>query len=83
MSFRLTEQLIAMRDDLQQMLRQQPFRESTRLTHKLHRVEASLDRIATGNFGRCQNCQNLIDSQRLHNLPYAELCFKCQRQLEK
>lgn len=50
---------------------------------KLHRIEAALQRLAEQNYGICQECQMSIDPERLQALPYTELCYSCQRWLEK
>ena len=50
---------------------------------KLQRVEAAQQRIVEKRYGICQECQRAIDTERLEMLPYTELCFSCQRQLEK
>lgn len=50
---------------------------------KLYRVEAAQHRLATSRYGKCQLCAMNIEAERLTILPYAELCFSCQRQLEK
>ena len=53
------------------------------LQQKLARIEAALERLANDRYGRCQNCNQRIDPERLEILPYAELCIGCQRQLER
>ena len=53
------------------------------LQTKLQRVEAAQRRIVEKRYGICQECQRAIDTERLEMLPYTELCFSCQRQLEK
>jgi len=50
---------------------------------KLRRIETAQKRIAEKRYGICQECQCAIDPERLEMLPYTELCFSCQRQLEK
>ncbi len=50
---------------------------------KLHRIETAQQRIVEKRYGVCQACHCAIDPERLEMLPYTELCFNCQRQLEK
>jgi len=47
---------------------------------QLAEVNRALKRIKDGTYGICTNCGNLINSERLEALPYAELCIDCQRQ---
>src|SRR5580658_10002567 len=37
-------------------------------------VEAALERIENGTFGRCENCDEPIAAERLDALPYVPLC---------
>ena len=49
----------------------------------LAEIEAALERIATGEFGRCESCEIWIKRTRLNAVPYARNCIDCQRALEK
>ncbi|WP_432130338.1 TraR/DksA family transcriptional regulator [Streptomyces tendae] len=42
-------------------------------------VEAALDRIAEGRYGRCQLCRRGIDRDRLMIVPQARYCARCQQ----
>ncbi|MGW2292968.1 TraR/DksA family transcriptional regulator [Streptomyces violaceorubidus] len=42
-------------------------------------VEAALDRIAEGRYGRCQLCRHTIDRDRLMIVPQARYCARCQQ----
>ena len=53
-----------------------------RMQGTLEQVEAALERIDDGTFGKCLNCGNNISPARLQALPYAELCIECQEQQE-
>jgi len=53
------------------------------LETKLHRVEAALHRLAQGCYGLCLECGSPITPERLAVIPYTELCYGCQRRLEK
>ena len=43
----------------------------------LDEVEAALDRIEQGSFGRCTKCMRLIRRERLEAIPYARHCVTC------
>lgn len=47
---------------------------------QLGQVEAALQAIAEGNYGRCQHCHQPIPFERLQILPYATMCVNCQAQ---
>jgi RNA polymerase-binding transcription factor DksA len=42
-------------------------------------VEAALDRLAEGRYGRCQLCRCAIDRDRLMIVPQARYCARCQQ----
>ena len=50
---------------------------------QLRRVEAALERIATGDFGICAGCGVAIGLKRLQALPWANNCIECQEQSER
>ena len=43
----------------------------------LDEVEAALDRIEQGSFGRCTKCLRLIRKERLEAIPYSRFCVAC------
>lgn len=45
----------------------------------LAQVEAALERISAGIFGRCEDCQKDIPAPRLNAVPYAARCIGCER----
>ncbi|MFT6286080.1 MAG: DnaK suppressor protein [Halieaceae bacterium] len=49
------------------------------LTH----VQAALARIAAGDYGPCQVCDEMVGLPRLKAQPYARLCLKCQARSEQ
>ena len=49
----------------------------------LHEVEAALERLEQGVYGRCQNCEAWIPRARLKAVPHARHCIDCQRELER
>ena len=40
-------------------------------------VEAALDRMADGTYGRCAGCAQTIEPARLAAMPEAALCIRC------
>lgn len=42
----------------------------------------ALERIKSGDFGKCENCEAWILKERLKAVPYARNCIDCQRELE-
>jgi DnaK suppressor protein len=49
----------------------------------LEQVQAALNRIDAGTYGKCSECAEPIAKQRLQYLPYAKYCIQCARKLEK
>lgn len=45
----------------------------------LDKVNKALTAIEKGEYGKCKQCQNAIESGRLEIMPYAELCITCQK----
>lgn len=52
-------------------------------SRELARIEYALDRMRLGHFGECEGCGTNIPMARLHALPYATYCIKCQREAER
>lgn len=50
---------------------------------QLRKVEAALQRIATGDFGVCAACGGAIGLKRLQALPWTNNCLECQEQFEQ
>ena len=44
----------------------------------LRNVRAALERIAEDTYGTCLHCEGEISPKRLHAVPWAALCIKCQ-----
>lgn len=49
----------------------------------LDQIHDALERIDSGLFGRCSNCDGLIAKPRLQALPYAKHCIECARLVEQ
>jgi RNA polymerase-binding transcription factor DksA len=45
----------------------------------LAEIEAALDRIATGQYGRCEQCHQPISAGLLARRPEARFCAACSR----
>jgi len=52
-------------------------------SRELARIEVALERMRTGEYGRCESCSGKIPVARLSALPYATLCIECQREAER
>jgi len=48
----------------------------------LQEILDALDRIRTGEFGRCEGCEVWIRKDRLRAVPHARNCIDCQRAAE-
>ena len=48
----------------------------------LAQVQAALDRLNAGTYGKCVRCGEDINPKRLAALPYATLCIDCQSATE-
>lgn len=47
---------------------------------KLRLIEEALDRIESGDYGICLECEEPITLKRLAALPWARYCIPCQEQ---
>lgn len=45
---------------------------------RLRRVLVALRKLESGDYGRCEQCDEVIDPRRLEAQPEAELCMGCQ-----
>lgn len=50
---------------------------------KINDLNAALDRIQTGVYGKCIDCDDDINHERLTAYPAAKRCIRCQRLHEK
>ncbi len=51
--------------------------------NEVRSVESALMRIATGSYGHCTECGEVIDAARLDAYPTAARCFSCQSKRER
>jgi DnaK suppressor protein len=49
----------------------------------LQKIDAALDKIRDGSYGKCVSCGEDIGIKRLEARPVAELCIDCKSQQEK
>lgn len=49
------------------------------LKEMLEKTRFALTRLKTGKFGKCENCGNQIEAERLEVMPTATLCISCSR----
>ncbi len=48
----------------------------------LNKIDDSLNRIETGTYGVCADCNEEIPLERLEAIPYADSCIHCQTEKE-
>jgi DnaK suppressor protein len=46
-------------------------------------IEAALERLERGAYGRCRDCDEFIGVPRLRALPFAQRCSACQARVEE
>jgi RNA polymerase-binding protein DksA len=46
-------------------------------------IDAALERIERGTYGKCQNCGQQISPERLEAIPWATHCIDCKRREER
>ncbi|SRR6056297_1420879 len=51
-------------------------------SRELEQIEEALNRLKTGSFGLCEECEKPIPLKRLQALPYATECIECKRKSE-
>ena len=47
------------------------------LAAEIDELNAAIERVEQGTYGRCEQCGNKIDPERLEALPTTTLCAKC------
>jgi DnaK suppressor protein len=52
-------------------------------SRELASIDAALERMKAGTFGKCEGCNSNIPLARLEALPSATCCIECQRKLEE
>jgi DnaK suppressor protein len=49
----------------------------------LKKIDTSLDKMDSGEFGMCESCEEDIENQRLMARPTASLCITCKEEEER
>jgi RNA polymerase-binding protein DksA len=49
---------------------------------ELKAIDEALERIQSGTYGACENCEGEIPKSRLKIMPHARLCIECKRKEE-
>lgn len=55
----------------------------TRDWHTATLVAEAVDRIATGDYGFCAECEEPISERRLNAIPWAKFCIRCQEEADR
>jgi RNA polymerase-binding transcription factor DksA len=50
---------------------------------QISEVDAALERLEAGSYGRCQACGEPIEPARLEERPYTRFCLEDQRRVER
>ena len=50
---------------------------------RIFTIDEAIRAITEGAYGACESCGNLIEKPRLHALPFAKNCIKCQSEMER
>lgn len=66
-------------DSLADLLVDVNLAEVTRNVQQMRDIESALKRIALGTYGRCVDCGQPIERQRLEVYPTAKRCTRCQQ----
>jgi DnaK suppressor protein len=54
-----------------------------RAREQVEEIEAALERIESGSFGRCEECGEPLQEERLDTMLTARRCLPCQEALER
>ena len=60
------------------MEREKTFLFAARESKFLNYLDDALKRIEKGDYGRCSDCNKLIEKERLEAVPHAQLCLRCK-----
>lgn len=74
-------EIIDIAQTLEQMDRDASLAEQER--RELAAIERALAKMATGNYGMCEECEEEIPAKRLVAVPSARMCAKCQAYEER
>ncbi len=60
------------------MEREKTFLFAARESKFLNYLDDALKRVEKGDYGRCVDCNKLIERERLEAVPHAQLCLRCK-----
>ena len=60
------------------MEREMAFAFASKAGRLVYHIDAALERIRRGNYGKCQACGKNIQKARLRAVPHARLCIECK-----
>lgn len=52
-------------------------------SRELKNIDAALEKMRQGTYGKCEGCSENIPLIRMQALPYATYCIACQQELEQ
>ncbi len=52
-------------------------------SRELKQIDSALERVETGEYGRCDSCNGPISVVRLRAVPYVAECIECARKAER
>lgn len=64
------------------MEREKQYMFASREQNYLYHLDLALERIEKGEFGKCVNCGDEIDPNRLEAVPHVRLCINCKSKEE-
>lgn len=50
--------------------------------YMLSEIDAALDKIHKGSYGKCERCHSAINQDRLEIVPHARFCIDCENKIE-
>lgn len=53
-----------------------------RTTEEIRLVEEAIEKLHSGDYGICENCEENIESKRLKARPFVKYCLVCQEEME-
>jgi len=62
--------------------REKEFALSENVSELMAKVDRALEKLDEGTYGTCDRCSREISPERIHVLPYATMCVKCQDAIE-
>jgi DnaK suppressor protein len=54
-----------------------------RRAQQVAQIRAALERLSSGHYGLCQDCETFVGVARLRALPFAQRCRDCQNRTEQ